>query len=154
MSIDEVDDIELLRKAAKILEAENLEMAKLIAQLKRELFEMKHGKPEQLKLQIAELEDKLAKRNKMLFGEKSEKRGSHKNKEPKKQTGHGRREQPQLDVGEQTHVADFNDERCDLCGGELHAADGFFEESEEIDIVERKFVLKKHRRQKYKCQCG
>ena len=63
MTIDEVEDIEVLRRAAKVLEAENLSMSKMIVKLKRELFEMKHGKPEQLMLQIAELEDQLARRN-------------------------------------------------------------------------------------------
>jgi hypothetical protein len=28
------------------------------------------------------------------------------------------------------------------------------EESEEIDIVDVKYVLTKHRRQKYRCRCG
>lgn len=157
MTIDEVEDIELLRRAAKMLEAENLEMAKMIKRLKREVFELKHGKPEQLKLemQIQELEDQLARRNKLLFGDSSEKRGAAKSKEPaRKQTGHGRREQPELETVEQVHVENVEDETCDLCGGHLEASEGFFEESEEIDIIERRFVIKKHRRQKYKCECG
>ena len=32
--------------------------------------------------------------------------------------------------------------------------DGQFEESEEIDIIERRFIIKKHKRKKYRCQCG
>ena len=158
VTLDDLDDIETLRRAAKMLESENLQMAKMITRLKRELFELKHGKAKQLELQlqIQELEEQLARRNKMLFGEKSEKRAAKKSKteEPKKQTGHGRREHPQLEQVEQLHVANVDDAQCDLCGGSLSAEENFFEESEEIDIVERKFVLKKHRRQKYKCECG
>lgn len=159
MTIDEVEDIEVLRRAAKVLEAENLAMAKTILKLKRELFEMKHGRPEQLKLQIAELEEQLARRNKMLFGDKSEKQKSSKvqceaKTEKTKQIGHGRREQPALEVVETVHTAAVEGETCNLCGGSLHASKDFYEESEEIDIIERKFVLKKHRRQKYKCGCG
>jgi len=158
MTIDEVEDIELLRRAAKVLEAENLEMAKMIKRLKREVFELKHGKPEQLKLEmhIQELEEQLARRNKLLFGDSSEKRGAAKPKKTgeKKQTGHGRREQPELETVEQVHLANVEAETCELCGGHLEASEGFFEESEEIDIIERRFVLKKHRRQKYKCECG
>jgi len=41
-----------------------------------------------------------------------------------------------------------------LCGGHLQASEGFFEDSEEVDVIERRFVIKKHRRQKYKCSCG
>ena len=158
MTIDEVDDIEVLRKAAKLLEAENLAMAKMIVKLKRELHELKRGRPEQLKLelQIAELEEQLARRNKLLFGEKSEKtkRDKETSKEKPKQTGHGRREQPDLEVIEVDHIVKVEHESCEMCGGSLSASEGFFEESEEVDIIERKFVIKKHRRQKYKCGCG
>jgi len=156
VTIDEVEDIEVLRRAAKVLEAENLVMSKLIVKLKRELFEMKHGRPEQLMLQIAELENQLARRNKMLFGDKSEKRPANKgaDESPKKQTGHGRREQPELEEVEQLHVVNVESDSCDLCGGSLSASEGFVEQSEEIDIIERKFVIRKHIRQKYKCGCG
>lgn len=158
MTLDDVEDIETLRRAAKLLDAEVQTLSKLVLKLKRELFELKHGKAEQLKLelQIAELEEQLARRNKLLFGDKSEKS----KREPKpgvdksKQTGHGRREQPALEVVEQIHVAPVEDETCDLCGGHLAASEGFFEDSEEVDVIERRFVIKKHRRQKYKCSCG
>ena len=156
MGIDEVEDIETLRRAAKVLESENLVMSKMILKLKRELHEMKHGKAEQLELQIAELEEQLARRNKMLFGKKSEKRGDNKENacEKQQQTGHGRREQPELEEVEQVHTADIDDESCELCGGKLEESAGFVEESEEIDIIERRFVITKHKRQKYKCKCG
>lgn len=155
MTLDELNDIEALRKAAKMLESENLAMARMLTRLKRELFELKHGKPEQLQLelQIAKLEEQLARRNKIIFSEKSEKRRTSENKKPaaKKQTGHGRREQSELEVVEEVHVANVEDESCELCGGSLSESAGFFEESEEIEIIERRFVFKKHRRQKYKC---
>src|SRR5690606_2456549 len=143
MTLDDVEDIELLRKAAKLLDAEVQTLSKLVIQLKRELHELKHGRPEQLKLelQIAELEEQLARRNKMLFGEKSEKRPANKSagESPKKQTGHGRREQPELEEVEQVHLGNVESDTCDLCGGALHASEGFVEQSEEIDIIERKF---------------
>ena len=158
MTLDDVEDIETLRRAAKILEAEVQELVKTVTKLKRRVFELEHGKPEQLELQkvIDDLEEQLARRNKMLFGDSSEKRGAAKTKKPgeKKQTGHGRREQPELEIVEQIHVENVDDETCDLCGGHLEASEGFFEESEEVDIIERRFVIKKHRRQKYKCECG
>ena len=157
MTIDEVQDIEVLRKAAKMLESENLEMAKIIKRLKRRLFELEHGKPEQLDLlkQIQGLEEQLARRNKLLFGDKSEKRPKGKpEREKKKQTGHGPRDQTELKEVEQVHLANFSDERCEMCGGSLEASEGFTEDSEEVDIIERRFVLKKHKRQKYKCGCG
>src|SRR5690606_11969068 len=158
MTLDDVEDIELLRKAAKLLDAEVQTLSKLVMKLKRELHELKHGRPEQLKLelQIAELEEQLARRNRLLFGEKSEKikRDKEGSKEKTKQTGHGRREQPDLDVVEVDHVENVEHESFEMCGGSLNASEGFIEDSEEIDIIERKFVIKKHIRQKYKCGCG
>ncbi|CAM3074090.1 hypothetical protein G4177_06870 [Corallococcus sp. ZKHCc1 1396] len=35
----------------------------------------------------------------------------------------------------------------------MDAADQY-EEAEEVDVVERRFILKRHRRQKYRCGCG
>ena len=158
MTLDDVEDIETLRTAAKLLEAEVQELVKTVTKLKRRVFELEHGKPEQLELLkvIDDLEDQLARRNKLLFGDSSEKRSPAKPKKTgeKKQTGHGRREQPELETVEQVHVENVEHETCELCGGRLEASEGFFEESEEIDIIERRFVIKKHRRQKYKCECG
>ena len=158
MTLDDVKDIETLRKAAKLLDAEVQTLSKLVVKLKRELFELKHGKAQQLELelQIKELEEQLARRNKLLFGDKSEKsKREHKPSGNKpKQAGHGRREQPALEVVEQIHVTPAGEETCDLCGGHLAASEGFFEDSEEVDVIERRFVIKKHRRQKYKCSCG
>ena len=155
LRLGDLDDIETLRRAALLLEAENKKLVQLIAKLRQELHTLKGGDPEQLSLQIAELEEQLAQRNRMLFGDKSEKRAQ--NPKPAKastQRGHGPRSQLELKVIEQVHVLDAADHACPKCGGELQEWLGQFEESEEIDILERQFVLKKHKRTKYRCRCG
>ena len=43
---------------------------------------------------------------------------------------------------------------CPKCGGELRVFEGQFEEADEIDVIERRFVVVKHKRQKYRCDCG
>lgn len=97
MTLAEIDDIELLRKAALLLQEDNKKLTKLLAQLKRKLHQLESGDPEQLKLQIAGLEQQLAQRNHLLFGDKSEKRsGGEAKAEKPTQTGHGRRAQPLL----------------------------------------------------------
>jgi hypothetical protein len=45
MTIDELDDVPSLRQAAKLLQAENREMARMIARLQKELRNLK-GTPE------------------------------------------------------------------------------------------------------------
>ncbi|MBK7582517.1 MAG: transposase [Myxococcales bacterium] len=123
---------------------------------RNDVHALKGGDPEQLKLQIADLEQQLAKRNHLLFGDKSEKRGQGDKPEGQKpvQTGHGPRAQSLLPEVEQVHLLDEADKVCTKCGGQLETWDGQFEESEEVDVVELKYVLKKHRRQKYRCGCG
>jgi transposase len=156
VTLDQIDDIELLRKAALLLQEDNKKLVRLIAKMKKELHALRGGDPEQLKLAIADLEQQLAKRNQMLFGDKSEKRPGA--KEPKAEkapkTGHGPRQQLLLPEIEQVHLLDQADQVCSSCGGGLELWEGQHEASEEVDVVELKYVLKKHLRQKYRCRCG
>jgi hypothetical protein len=69
VTLDQIDDIELLRKAALLLQEDNKKLVRLIAKMKKELHALRGGDPEQLKLAIADLEQQLAKRNDMLFGD-------------------------------------------------------------------------------------
>ena len=156
MTLDQIDDIELLRKAALLLQEDNKKLVRLIAKMKEELHALRGGDPEQLKLAIADLEQQLAKRNQMLFGDKSEKRPGAKELKAEKapKTGHGPRQQLLLPEIEQVHLLDQADQVCSSCGGGLELWDGQHETSEEVDVVELKYVLKKHLRQKYRCRCG
>jgi transposase len=43
---------------------------------------------------------------------------------------------------------------CPQCGGTLREMAGQTEDAEEITVVERRFVLLKHRRKKYRCACN
>ena len=55
---------------------------------------------------------------------------------------------------EREHELDAADRTCPSCGGELQAWDGQSEDSEEVDVIERRVILVKHRRRKYRCKCG
>jgi transposase len=107
-------------------------------------------------MRIAELEQQLSVRNQALFGDKSEKRNRQQRRADKKkaQTGHGPREQAELPRIEQVHILDAADEMCPKCGAQLQEFAGQFEEADEVDVIERRFVLVKHKRQKYRCECG
>ena len=160
MRLEQETDIEILRQAATLLERENKRLVDKIAELTRELLALKGGNPEQIKLRLAELEQQLARRNQMLFGDSSERREGAEDKQrdevkPKEpQKGHGPREQPKLPTLEVIHELDEADRICPACGGDLQTWQDGFEESEEIDVIERRFILKKHRRQKYRCGCN
>ena len=137
------------------MQEDNKKLMQLLAKLKKKLHALEGGDPEQLRLQIAGLEQQLAKRNHLLFGDKTEKRGTKQTETEKPvQIGHGPRSQPLLPELEQVHLMDAADKVCTKCGGELEIFQGQHEASEEIDVVDVKYVLKKHLRQKYRCRCG
>jgi len=162
MRLEDENDPNILRTAALLLERENQKLAKKIIELTTELLSLKGGGSEQIKLRIAELEQQLANKNRMLFGEKSERRAGDEAitpnetpappKPPKK--GHGPKAQPSLPVEPVVHKLDEADQVCTSCGEKLAEWEGQFEVSEEIDVVPRRFIIKKHMRQKYRCRCG
>jgi transposase len=122
---------------------------------------------------VAELEAKLVKVQarvekllRKIFGESSEKTPSDKPEEgskkdppsdpakkpkpPKK--GHGPTEQPALEVKEETHLLDDSDTICPECDeGTLEAWKGQTEDSDDIDVIARKFLIRRNKCQKYRC---
>lgn len=152
------DDAETLRTAAVLLEKENRRLVEKNLELQARVAELEGKTPADLQQRLALLEAQLAQRNQMLFGRSSEKRGrddetpASRDPEPKK--GHGPRAQPKLPIIETTHELDEADRTCVSCGGHLEVWAGQAEESEEVDVIERRFVIRKHLRTKYRCRCG
>jgi transposase len=156
VDIEREKDIEQLRRAALVLAAENERLVSKVMELTKQLLSAQGKDAEQLKLKIAELEQQLADRNKQLFGRSSEKRPrSEKGKEKAPQKGHGPRQQPLLEVVDvPAFELDVADRACKSCGGELQEWADKSDDSEDIDVIERKFVLRKIKRKKYRCKCG
>ena len=153
LGVDSLDG-EQLRQAAKLLERENARLLRQVLELKQKLASAEGKGSGQLEL-LAELERQLAARNRKLFGDSSEKRGSTKPaKETPSQPGHGPREQLELALVEREHVLDEADHVCPSCGDRLTEMAGQSEDSEEVDVLERQFVLVRHKRKKYRCSCG
>jgi len=156
IAIDSEQRVDVLRQVALLLQKENERLHERLGCLTRELAAAKGVGTEALQLELDNLRELLARRNQEIFGVSSEKRKhvcSDQKEEPKP-SGHGRTAQKRLDVLEEVHVLDEADRPCPSCGGRLAEMNDQFEESEEITIVERSFLLKKHRRQKYRCQCN
>jgi transposase len=157
--LEQETDVATLRAAVRLLGLENERLIKLNIDLRNALAESKGETAQSLQTQIAELEQQLAVRNKALFGDSSERRkGSE--KQPAKedadkapQTGHGPRQQA-LDHAEQTHELDEADKKCTACGGELIEWSEQSEDSNEVDLIERRYVIVNHKRKKYRCKCG
>lgn len=153
LGVDSLDG-EQLRQAAKLLERENERLIRQVLELKQKLASAEGKGTKQLEL-LAELEHQLAVRNQKLFGRSSEKRGSSTPlAERTPQPGHGPREQAELAIVEREHSLDDADQICPSCGEQLLEMAGQFEESEEVDVLERQFLLVRHKRKKYRCSCG
>ena len=153
-------NLEVLRQVAVLLEAENKRLIERNLALTRELMALKGEDASCLQLRLQQLEEQLAQARQRLFGASTEKRPveaavSTAEPAPKPpQRGHGPRAQPALPLVEVVHVLEEADKACLQCGGVLTEMAGQFEESEEVDVVERRFVLTKHKRQKYRCRCN
>lgn len=157
--LDTEKDPKILRQAVTLLEQHNETLAKRVARLERELAEAKGATPEEMQRRLALLEAQLAQMQKKIFGASSERSTSEtteraKSEEPKPRTGHGPTEQPELLTVQVVHDLDDADQVCPKCGRGLEEMDGQFEEHTEVDVIPCRFVLKHHKRKKYRCACG
>ncbi|OJT22901.1 hypothetical protein BO221_18535, partial [Archangium sp. Cb G35] len=135
-------DVERLRQAALLLEAENRRLVARVVELTRKLMSAQGKDAEELQLRLQELERQLAQRTGELFGRSSEKRPQREQDEGNKPEppthGHGPRAQPTLPTLEVEHTLEEPDKQCPKCGGALAQMKGCYEEAEEVDVVERR----------------
>ena len=154
---EQVQDVDTLRQMAVLLERENEKLHERLKKLTEENSRLRGEDGGRLQAELGFLKELLARRERALFGDSSEKRPRPKNGAKPASTlpqrGHGPKEQPKLPVFEKLHELDEADKICRACGGALQEM-GQFEESEEITVVERSFVLVKHKRKKYRCRCN
>jgi transposase len=161
LSIEQIEDRERLRSIALVLEKENRSLRQKIQELERKLAHLSGLEiGAEMQLELTYLRELLVSRERALFGESSEKRlrpeaqPAAVENPKKKQTGHGPREQPQLPQVDCEHELGESERTCSQCGSPLSEMAGQSEDSEEITVVERRFVLVHHRRKKYRCSCN
>jgi transposase len=156
VDLEREQDTEILRQTARLLEAENRRLVARVVDLTSALLKAQGKDRALLQLEIESLQAELEKKNRRLFAKSSERRGSADEAEstsPPERKGHGPRAQTELRVVVEEHDLDEADRACAACGGALEDM-GQAEESEEVDVIAREFVLKKHVRKKYRCRCG
>jgi transposase len=155
--VEQLRDLETAKQVAALLEAENARLHQRLEALVAEVARLK-GEDAQahLQLELTQLKEQLALMQQRLFGASSEKRGDRPPKPPRArpQKGHGPKAQPELKVQEVLLPLDEADRVCGLCGSGLHAWEGQTEDCEEITVVERSFLLRRVKRQKYRCGQG
>jgi transposase len=156
-SVQEIRDPEMLRQVAVLLERENTKLHARLHDLAHELARLRGEAPLTLQRELAFLQELLAQRERALFGASSEQRPRPDPppappRAPRR--GHGPTAQPQLPTIEKVHELDDADRACPQCGGALREMTGQTEDSEEITVLERQFVIVKHQRKKYRCACN
>jgi transposase len=159
IAIQKESRLEVLREVALLLEQENRRLHQRIQQLTLTLARLQGQEgTSALQGELEALQELLSRREKALFGDSSEKRpgpiSSVEEPEPKPRKGHGPREQLQLPVAEVLHLLDESNRYCPACGGHLEEMKDQQEVSDEITVVERRFLVARHLRQKYRCRCN
>ncbi len=159
VGIDKIEDKDQLRQVAQLLDRENEKLHAKVRELAQRIAELEGAPLSGGQHELAYLKELLAQRERALFAEKSEKRSRGKRvadpaSDETPQRGHGPRVQVELPVVEQVHVLPEGERTCPSCQGELQEMAGQSEDSEEVTVVERRFVLVNHRRQKYRCACN
>ena len=102
LQLEAEKDVERLRQAALLLEAENRRLVARVVELTRKLMSAQGQDAEELQLRLREVERQLAQRTAELFGRSSEKRPRPRQDEEEKDEqaapvrGHGPRAQPTL----------------------------------------------------------
>jgi len=155
LHIEEIHDADVLRQIAVLLERENARLHDRLHTLTAELAHLRGQDATTAQAQLAFLRELLAQRERALFGDASEKRPRAVAPAPAvPQPGHGPKAQPQLPIVETVHTLPEADRVCAACGGALTPLADESEDAEEITVVERRFVLVRHRRAKYRCRCN
>ena len=152
--IERETNIETLRQISLLLDNENKKLLERVRKLTIENAKLQgwEGDTEQLDLTLTRELEELRKR---VFDSTDKPRDQEKKRSSKKpKRGHGPRCQPQLPMVEQVHELGPEEMDCDVCGGMVTEMLNQFEESEEITVVERSFVIVKHQRKKYRCSCN
>ena len=156
MSVDQIQDIEVLRTLVKMQLQESARLKAQLAEALTQLHAKNGPQAEQLAFDLDKLQKQHAAALKQLFGQKSERtqRPATDGHDRPAQTGHGPKAQQSLPLEEVVHDLATEDAVCDLCSASLDEWAGQFEESVEVDFIEPQVILRKHLRKKYRCRCG
>ena len=153
MTVDQIDDVEVLRSLVKAQLAESERLKKELAEAHAKLKDKNPRQAEQLLLKLERLERKHEAALKALFGSKSERRPKERAPSDRvPQTGHGPRSQPKLELVECKYTLPESERVCHLCSKPLDEWQS--EDSEDIELESTRIVIRRHVRQKYRCTCG
>lgn len=153
-NVSKENDREFMREAIKLLQKELLETKKENILLKKE-----KEKDEEILQKISEELKNLRKR---VFASQQERKANkpknHKKRKkgnlPHNKSKNSKLDEVEIDLDQEIIEYKIEDSSCPDCGGDkFFEMNNCFEESNEIEIIERKYLIKRHKRQKYSCKC-
>jgi transposase len=158
MRAAKIDDLDTAREVTRLLELEVARLSAKLAEVMKELAKLRGQEgSRQLEIELMKLREQNALLRNRLFGRSSEKRGGPEegdgSEDDEATPGHGPRAQPTLPEVTERHGLEGKPRVCKVCGEAVGEWAGQFEESEEITVVARRFVLVRHQRQKGRCAC-
>lgn len=150
---DKENNKEFLREAGKLLQEKLLIAEKIVI-----LFESKNKKDEEI---LQKLSEELKNLRKRVFASQQERKAntpkSKKRKKgnlPHNKSNNQKIEDLEIDLTEEVTNHTIDDDTCPKCGGDkFFEMKNCMEESSEIEVIERKYIIKRHKRQKYSCKC-
>ena len=155
------DALPILKQRVELLEEENRMLHGKLQKAYRRLAEVEGQDTQQaLEELIRDLERTERERQRQVAEElghevsPKDSSSSDSSSASARQEGHGPRPQTRLDEVEETFELKEGERQCPACHGELVPMGGQFEESEEITVLERRYTLRKVKRQKYRCRCN
>ena len=139
MKIERITNFDTMRQVAVLLDRQVRSLTTLVRDLADENARLKGQDARSIQREMEAFKELLAQRERMIFGEKSEKRPGPESpsSEHLPRRGHGPRVQPSLPILDVIHELDAADRICPKCGGELVEMAGQTEDSEEITVIER-----------------
>jgi transposase len=156
MKIERITNFDTMRQVAVLLDRQVRSLTTLVRDLADENARLKGQDARSIQREMEAFKELLAQRERMIFGEKSEKRPGPESPSSERlpRRGHGPRVQPSLPILDVIHELDEADRICPKCGGELVEMAGQTEDSEEVTVIERRFAILRHQRKKYRCACN
>ena len=158
MDIERENRPDVLKRMAVVLDRENARLIAEVVRLRKEILELRNLPPEKVQAELDLLQQKLQAATEAAAEAAERTESSDQDDKPtrekKKHPGHGPQPQPALAIREVVHALDEADQTCGACGGHLEHFEGQDDTTEEIDVIERQFIIKKHIRLKYRCKCG
>ena len=155
LRVADITDLDLAKQVATLALAENERLYARLEALAKESASLRGERaPEQLEMELLRVREQMMALQRRMFAASSEKRPREHDVEPREpEPPLVPREQRKLHVEEHVHELAPDERCCATCGREMLVWAGQHEEVEEVDVVRREFVLKKHLRT-YRCRCG